>query len=164
MREGSTQALLLATLERLLEVPSADLATALAFACDAVASALRADKVDAFLLDTSKNSLVAIGTSNQPLSSQQRKVGLDVLPIANGGRVVHVFEKKAPFRTGRLTEDPEELKGVREVLKIDSKIGVPIEVAGEVRGVLMIASQKRDFFTEQDERFAVLIRRWVAAP
>jgi two-component system, OmpR family, sensor kinase len=161
MREESNQTLLLDTLERLLEIPSADLATALALACDAVAAAARADKVDAFILDPSKNSLVAIGTSNQPLSSLQRKMGLDVLPIANGGRVVHVFETKAPFRTGRLTEDPSELKGVREVLKIDSKVGVPIHVGGELRGVLMVASQKRDFFDEKDERFVVSIASWV---
>jgi signal transduction histidine kinase len=155
--------LLLETLERLLENPSADLKTALTLACDAVAAALRADKVDAFLLDPTKNSLVAIGTSNQPLSNLQRKVGLDVLPVANGGRVVHVFETKKSFRTGHLTQDPGELKGVREVLKIDSKVGVPIDVGGQIRGVLMVASLKRDFFTEEDERFAVSIGRWVGS-
>lgn len=155
------QALLLRTLERLLEIPSADLPTALAFACDAVADAMHADKVDAFLLDPAKHTLVAIGTSNQPLSSLQRKVGLDVLQIANGGRVVHVFETKAPYRTGRLMEDPDELKGVRETLKVQSQVGVPIELGGEVRGVLMVASSKSDFFTEEDERFVVSIGRWV---
>jgi two-component system, OmpR family, sensor kinase len=155
--------LLLATIERLLEIPSADLKMALTLACDAVAEALRADKVDAFLIDPTKNSLVAIGTSNQPLSSLQRKVGLDVLPVANGGRVVHVFETKVPFRSGHLTADTGELKGVREVLKIDSKLGVPIEVGGHVRGVLMIASLKRDFFNEHDEKFAVSISRWVGS-
>jgi signal transduction histidine kinase len=161
MTQPSPNGLLLETLERLLEIPSADLKTALTHACDAVSAALRADKVDAFLHDPTKNSLVAIGTSNQPLSSLQRSVGLDVLPIANGGRVVHVFETNAPFRTGHLTADPGELKGVREVLKIESKLGVPIDVGGHIRGVLMIASQHRDFFTEEDARFAVSISRWV---
>ncbi len=132
-------------------------------ACDAVTEALRADKTDAFLLDPSKNSLVAIGTSNQPLSNLQRKAGLDVLPIANGGRVVHVFETNAPFRTGHLREDPSELKGVREVLKIESKLGVPIEVSGHRRGVLMIASLQRDFYNEADEHFAMSIARWVGS-
>jgi GAF domain-containing protein len=141
MAETQVNGLLLQTLERLLDIPSADLKSALTLACDALASALRADKVDAFLLDPSKNSLVAIGTSNQPLSAVQRNVGLDVLPVANGGRVVHVYETKAPFRTGHLSDDPSELKGVREVLKIESKVGVPIDVGGHVRGVLMIASQ-----------------------
>src|SRR5689334_18112886 len=100
MRKGLDEALLLSTLERLLEIPSADLPTALALACDAVAAAMQADKVDAFLLEPARSSLVAIGTSNQPLSGLQRRSGLDVLPIANGGRVVHVFETRAPFRSG----------------------------------------------------------------
>lgn len=161
MPKQPEDALLLRTLERLLEVPSADLSTALSFACDAVAAAMRADKVDAFLLDPAKHTLVAVGTSSQPLSSLQRRVGLDVLPIANGGRIVHVFETRRPFRSGRLTEDSSELKGIREVLKIDSKVGAPIEVGGELRGVLMVASQQRDFFTEADERFVVSVSRWV---
>jgi hypothetical protein len=45
--------------------------------------------------------------------------------------------------SGRLSEDPEELKGVREALKIESKLGVPLEVAGRIRGVVMVASQQR---------------------
>src|SRR4051794_10618513 len=163
MRPQNSEALLLQTLQRLLDIPSVDLTPALSLACDAVATALRADKVDAFLLDPTKNALVAIGTSNQPLSNLQRKVGLDVLPIANGGRVVHVYTTRAPYRTGRLRDDPTELKGVREVLKIDSKLGVPIEVGHEVRGVLMVASLKRDFYTAEDERFAISIGRWVSS-
>jgi two-component system, OmpR family, sensor kinase len=163
MRDGSEQTLLLETLQRLLEIPAADLSTALTHACNAVAEAARADKVDAFLLDPAKSSLVAVGTSTQPLSSLQRRAGLDVLPLANGGRVVHVFRTAAPYRTGRLTEDPEEVKGVKEVLKIESKLGVPIEVGGQVRGVLMVASQKRDFFTDEDERFVIGVGRWVSS-
>lgn len=163
VQEQPDRALLLSTLERLLEIPSADLSTALALACDAIAAAMRADKVDAFLLDSKKNSLVAIGTSNQPLSSLQRKLGLDVLAIANGGRVVQVFQTRAPFRTGRSSEDPAELKGIRDVLKVESQVGTPIEVGGETRGVLMVASLAKDFFTDDDERFIVAVSRWVGA-
>jgi two-component system, OmpR family, sensor kinase len=163
VRDQPDRAQLLTTLERLLEMPSADLSTALALACDAVAEVVHADKVDAFLLDSGKNSLVAVGTSNQPLSNLQRNMGLDVLSIANGGRVVHVFETKKPYRSGRVSEDPDELKGIRDVLKVESQIGTPIEVGGEVRGVLMIASQTQDFFTEEDERFLMSVTRWVGA-
>src|SRR5438270_9523023 len=98
---------LLGMLEKLLEVPSAELETALTHACNAVAEALRADKVDAFLYDESKATLVALGTSTQPLSSLQKKMGLDALPVANGGRVVHVFQTGQTYVTGRLDEDPE---------------------------------------------------------
>ncbi len=79
---------LLETLERLLELPAADLQVTLTHATDLVARALAADKVDAFLYDPARDSLVAISSSNQPLSALQRRHGLDVLPLANGGRVV----------------------------------------------------------------------------
>jgi signal transduction histidine kinase len=163
MQGLSAEALLLDTLERLLDIPSADLKTALSLACDAVAGATGADKVDAFLLDSARNSLVAVGTSNQPLSRLQRNMGLDVLPIANGGRMVEVFTTKAPFRSGRIGEDTIELKGVREGLKVQSLVGVPVEVGGEIRGVLSVSSLQRDFFSEENTRFVTSIARWVGS-
>ena len=163
MRDEPSQASLLGTLERLLELPLADLPTALTLACDAVAEATRSDKVDAFLLEPTKNTLVAIGGSNQPLSTLQRSLGLDILPIANGGRAVQVFETRRPFRSGRVREDPEELKGIRDALKIESQVAVPIEVGGQVRGVLSICSLERDFYSEEDERFLVSISRWIGS-
>jgi two-component system, OmpR family, sensor kinase len=153
---------LLETLQRLLEIPSAELEAALTHACNAVADALHADKVDAFLYNESKESLVALGTSTQPLSSQQKKIGLDVLPIANGGRVVHVFQTGRTFISGRLDQDAEELRGVKIALKIKSKVGVPLEVGGSRRGVIMIASLQPDFFRPADVQFAESVARWVA--
>ncbi|TMA99112.1 MAG: GAF domain-containing sensor histidine kinase [Deltaproteobacteria bacterium] len=153
---------LLETLEKLLEIPSAELDTALTRACNAVADALHADKVDAFLYNESKHTLVALGTSTQPLSNLQKTLGLDVLPIANGGRAVHVFQTGRTFVTGRLDEDPEELRGVKQGLKIKSKVGVPLEVGGRRRGMMMIASLKPDFFRPADAHFAESVARWVA--
>lgn len=152
---------LLETLQRLLEIPSADLHMALTHACDAVSSAMNADKTDAFMFDPSKESLIAIGNSNQPLSALQRRSGLDVMALANGGRVVQAFETRTMYCTGRLLEDPLELKGVREVLKVDSMVCVPLDVGGRTRGVLAISSQARDFFTEDDARFVESVARWV---
>ncbi|HZN96046.1 MAG TPA: hypothetical protein VFB81_25195, partial [Myxococcales bacterium] len=73
----------LETLEKLLAMPASTMDVSLSAACDLVAAALRADKVDAFLHDPSRESLVALGTSKQPLSLLEKKVGLDVLQIAN---------------------------------------------------------------------------------
>lgn len=151
----------LATLERLVAITTTDLRATLSEASDLVAEATGADKVDNFLYDARRESLVAIG-SNQPLSALQRKMGLDVLQLANGGRVVHVFRTGQTFMSGRLDEDPEELKGIKEALAIRSKLGVPLEVAGARRGVLMIASLKRDYFTAEDARFAESVARWIA--
>jgi two-component system, OmpR family, sensor kinase len=153
---------LLDTLERLLELPSADLKVTLSHAADLAADATGADKVDAFLYDSTRDSLVAVGSSNQPLSARQRKLGLDVLPVSNGGRVVHVYQTGQTFVTGRLDEDAEELRGVKEGLGIRSKIGVPLAAAGVRRGMMMLASLKPDYFTSDDVAFAEAIGRWTA--
>jgi two-component system OmpR family sensor kinase len=153
---------MLDTLGHLLEVDVADLQNALTRSCNLVAEALHADKVDAFLYDPSKDTLVALSTSTQPLSELQKKLGLDVLPVSNGGRVVDVFQTGKTFVTGRLDQDLEELKGVRESLKIRSKIGVPLQVSGQRRGMMMICSLQPDFFTADDVKFAEAIVRWVS--
>ena len=161
MTPATNQARFLTTLQRLLEIPAADLATGLTYAADALADALQADKVDAFLYDQSRDSLVAFGTSTQPLSNLQKSLGLDVLPVSNGGRVVDVYTTGKVFHTGNLLADPEELRGVKEGLRIQSKIGVPLEVGGVRRGMIMIASLKPDFFTEDDVAFTRSAARWV---
>src|SRR3979411_431974 len=83
---------LLSTLERLLEIDPTDLDTALDAAAQAVAEALGADKVDAFLFESSTATLVARGTSQTPMGRKQHALGLHLLPVANGGRMVEVFE------------------------------------------------------------------------
>jgi two-component system, OmpR family, sensor kinase len=150
------------TLQKLLAIPAANLSVALTHAANAIADALCADKVDAFLYDEKRDSLVAIGVSTQPLSNLQRKLGLDVLPVSNGGRVVHVFQTGETFVSGNLRNDPDELKGVKDGLRIESKIGVPLEVAGQRRGMMMIASLKRDFFSDIDASFAEIASKWVS--
>jgi len=149
-------------LEGLLRVPSGNVAATLSHVSDLVARATGADKVDAFLYDPARDSLVAVGSSAQPLSVLQRQLGLDVLPLSNGGRSVSVYRSGETFSTGRLEEDIEELKGVKEALAVRSQIGVPLEVGGQRRGMLMLASVKPEFFTSEDVRFAESLGRWVA--
>src|SRR6185436_13628421 len=130
-------------------------------ASNAVAEALSADKVDAFLYDETRDSLVALGTSTQPLSALQKRLGLDVLPVSNAGIAVKVYQEGRTFATGRLDLMDDELRGVREGLKVKSTIGVPLEVGGKLRGMLLIASLKPDFFGPADVTFAETIARWV---
>ena len=73
---------------------------------DLVAGATGADKVDAFLYDPERDSLVAVGTSVQPLSMLQRQLGLDVLQISNGGRVVQVYKTARPSSPAPSTRTP----------------------------------------------------------
>jgi signal transduction histidine kinase len=151
----------LITLQRLLEIPAADLKIALTHASNAMGDALKADKVDAFIYDQTRDSLVAVGTSTTPLSGMQKKLGLDVLPLSNGGRVVYVYRTGETFHTGNLLQDPEELRGVKEGLQIQSKVGVPLEVGGQRRGMMMIASLQANFFTPSDVAFVESTARWI---
>jgi two-component system OmpR family sensor kinase len=158
---GLEPARALVTLQRLLEIPAADLNSALNHAANALADAFSADKVDAFLYDDTRDSLVALGTSTQPLSDLQKNLGLDVLPVSNGGRVVHVYKTGEIFRSGDLQNDPQELLGIKEGLKIKSKLGVPLYIGSKMRGMVMIASLKPDYFTESDESFVRSAAAWV---
>jgi two-component system, OmpR family, sensor kinase len=152
---------LLEALERLLQIPTGDMKTTMIQVADLVSATLQADKVDIFLYDPTRDSLNAICSSNQPLSALERKLGLEVLPIANGGRVVWVYTTGRTFATGNLQADAEELRGVKEGLGICSKIGVPFEIAGKRRGMVMIASLKPEHFSPDDVHFAETLVRWV---
>ena len=151
----------LEVLEQLLRLPGGDLKATLAHACDVIARLSGADKVDAFLYDRGRDSLVAVGSSTQPLSMKQRELGLDVLQISNGGRVVHVFKTGQTFVNGRVDEDPGELPGIRDGLQIKSKIGVPLEIGGQRRGMMMLASLQHDFFTPDDAQFMEASAPWI---
>ncbi len=80
---------LLTTLEGLLAIQATEVRSALDQASDLVATTLGADKVDVFLYDASIDTLVALGTSNTPMGRKQQKLGLDRLPLSNGGKSVN---------------------------------------------------------------------------
>src|SRR5260370_42387496 len=82
---------LLTTLERLLELPAIDVNDTIQQAVQLITEVLDADKVDAFFHDTSTDTLVARGTSDTPMGRRQKAIGLDRMPLANGGRMVEVF-------------------------------------------------------------------------
>jgi signal transduction histidine kinase len=151
----------LSLLEALLRLPAGDMKAALSHASDLLAKATCADKIDAFLYDADRDSLVAVGTSTQPLSARQKQLGLDVLPLSNGGRTVEVYQTGNTFVTGHLENDEEEVRGVREALNVRSELGVPLDIGGERRGMLMLASLKPDFFTAEDARFIESVSHWV---
>lgn len=148
-------------LESLLRLPAGDLKATLDHVSDVLAGATGADKVDAFLYEPARDSLVAVGTSTQPLSALQRAHGLDVLPLANGGCTVQVYKTGKTFFTGHLGNDAQELRGVKEALGVRSTIGVALEVGGKRRGLLLLASQQADFFTAEDARYLETISSWV---
>jgi len=153
----------LATLQRLLDIPATDLRSALTHAADTLATVVRADKVDAFVFDASRDSLVAVGVSTQPLSALERKLGLDVLPVSNGGRSVEVFRTGQPFESGNLADDKDELRGIREGLGVQSAIGVPLDVGKRRRGMVLVSSRRRDFFSALDVALVTSAAHWIGS-
>lgn len=154
---------ILEALEDLLEIAPTDTETAMGQAADCVHELTGADKVDVFLFEPSSTTLIAVGTSDTPMGRKQKSLGLDRLPLANGGRAVEVFQTGKTWHHNRQDEDPEELPGIKQGLGVRSHIGVVIEVGGERRGVLDVQSCTPDFFTEDDVRFLETVARWVGA-
>jgi signal transduction histidine kinase len=151
------------TLQRLLEMPATDLKAALTQAADTLADVLAADKVDAFIFDPSRDSLVAVGTSTQPLSALERQLGLDVLPLSNGGRSVDVFRSGEVYQCGDVLADDGELRGIKEGLRVESIVAVPLDAGERRRGVLLVSSLQRDFFSAVDATLVASAARWVAS-
>jgi signal transduction histidine kinase len=152
---------LLATLERLLELPATRVTNTLNQAVQLVAEVLEADKVDAFFYDPSAETLVALGTSDTPMGRRQKAIGLDRLPMVNGGRTVEVFLTGTPYLTGHADQDPIELVGVTKGLGVISEMAVVFEVETQRRGVLLVSSGTPDFFTQQDLYFLQAVARWI---
>src|SRR5689334_18656285 len=123
---------LLSTLQRLLELPATSVSGTLHQSAQLVAAALHAEKVDTFLYDPTSESLVAYGTSQTPMGAKQQALGLDRLPVAQGGRAVHVYQTGESYRSGHVHLDPAELPGMKEDLGIKSEILVPLSTNGSL--------------------------------
>jgi signal transduction histidine kinase len=148
------------TLERLLAIEATSLKTAMDEASDLIASALDAEKVDIFIKDE-KETLIATGTSNTPLARKQKAVGLDRLPIANGGRFGEVYQTGRPYLNGAVDQDEGELLGVRQTLAIHSQMVVPLDLRSAGRGVLGVSCTEPDAFSDDDLRFLQAVAHWL---
>jgi len=155
------QTRLLATLGQLLAIEASALADALGQASQLVAGVLGADKVDAFLYDPAEDALAAVGVSDTPMGRWERVIGMDVLPLAGGGRTVQVFRTGHPYLTGNAEGDPKVLAGFTEGLGVRSILSAPLTVDGSHRGVLEVFSARPDAFTPDDLAFLTAVARWV---
>jgi signal transduction histidine kinase len=152
---------LLTTLEGLLELSATDVKATLNQATSLIAEVLAADKVDVFFHDPVSATLVALGTSDTPMGRKQRAIGMDRLPLANGGRTVKVFLTGASYHTHHADQDPEELVGLKVGLGVKSEIAAVFEAKTLRRGVLLAVSSAPEFFSEQDLRFLGAIAHWM---
>ena len=152
---------LLETLQRLLAIQAPELRPALTEACNMVAEVLGADKVDVFRYEPASTTLVAMGTSETPMGQRQHELGLNRLPLANGGPAIRTFETGAPYLTGQADQDPDQLKGIVDGLGVRSEMDVPLNVNSEQRGVIQVSSAQPDRFTERDLAFLGAASSWM---
>ena len=153
---------LLTTLERLLELTATEVNATLNQAAQLVAEVLVADKVDIFFHEAADETLVAIGTSDTPMGRRQRAIGMNRLPLANGGSTVETFLSGTSYLTGHADQDPNELVGIRVGLGVKSQIGTVFRVQGQHRGVLLAASGTPDYYSQQDLYFLEAVARWIS--
>lgn len=149
------------TLKRLLAINATTVRGTLEQVSQLVAEVLRAEKVDAFMLEVATDTLFAVGTSDTEMARYQRSIGLDRLPLANGGRAVEVFRTGQHYLCNDVKADEGEILGVRTVLGVQSSIGVPLDVAGRRRGVLSVASPQPGEFTIGDVQFLQAVAAWL---
>lgn len=160
-RTGGDDRRLLETLQRVLAIHDLDLRGALTQACNQIAEALACEKVDIFLYEAATESLVALGASDSDVGRRQRRIGMDRQPLANGGVVARVFQHGEPYASGHADQDPEQLRGMIEGLRVRSEIDVPFDVEGERRGVLSAISLQPELFAEADLPFLQAVAHWV---
>jgi DNA-binding CsgD family transcriptional regulator len=153
---------LLEMLAGLLILDAVSLDDAMTQAAQRLAEALGADKVDVFLHDRDGDALVAIGTSQTPMGRKEQELGLDRLPIAEGGRSVEVLRSGRSHLARHSDLEEGEPRPLIDELGIRSSINVALEVGGERRGVLLCSSATPEFFTEDDLRFVEAVARWIA--
>ncbi len=152
---------LLSTLEQLLAISGVAVKPTLDQASDLVAKALRVEQVDAFLYDPQVDTLVALGSSNSELSRLQRRLGMDRLPLSNGGRIVEVFQTGVSYCTGHADQDQVVLPGFRKAMEIKSMAAVVLPVAGDRRGVVQVASTRSEAFSRDDLSFLEAVANWI---
>src|SRR5579884_3966833 len=158
---GQIKVLLHYTLQRLLGIQALTLKDAMNEASDLLAEAMGADKIDLFLHEPETDTLVALGTSNTPMGRQQIRVGLDRVPIANGGRQVDVFVSGREYYTGQADQDPEMDRGVVHTLGVRSLYAVPLRVNGSIRGIVVAESVHPDRFSQAERDFLEAAGRWI---
>jgi DNA-binding CsgD family transcriptional regulator len=152
---------ILALLKALQQVDGATARDTMQHATDVLAAVFVADKVDAFFYDEAAEQLVALGTSQTPLGQLQHELGLNRLPLADGGRATWVFREKRPFRSGHVEDDTVELAAVRCGLEVRSTIAAPIQVGPGQPGVLLAASRQPDHFTEDQLDLLQFVAYWI---
>ncbi len=160
-QDADNQRRLLATLQQLLEIEATDVPAVVERASNLISQALSVDTIDLFLHDPVADTLVAQGVSDTPMGQRQREIGMDRLPVANGGRTVGTYLSGQSYLSGATHLDPEVLDGIRYGLGVRSMIVVPLIVNGERRGVLAATDAEEERFSNDDLHFMEAVARCI---
>src|SRR5215813_14118957 len=110
----AASARLFTTLQRLLELSVTNRDEALYKMAQLIALALEVTEVVVFLYDAANRSLTAQGTSMTPVGDKGKAVGLDGLPLEDGGRIAEVYRTGQSYSNGLVHHDSHELTEMRE--------------------------------------------------
>jgi len=160
-REAPSSRRQLRMLQALLALDVTSLEAAMQRTAHDLAEILLADKVDVFVYDATSDELVAIGTSDTPMGRRQHELGLNRMPLTAGGRAVQIFQSGLGALVRYSEHDPEELPSVVHDLGVRSMLGVPLNVTGERRGLLLVASAIPAYFFDDDLAFLETVARWL---
>lgn len=157
--EDESHLRVLNAMRRLFAIESRSAVDTVQVAADLVRDVLQAEKVDIFLYDPERDMLVAAGMGDTPLNARQHALGLDTLPLAEGGRSVEVYRTGALHRDGHVERDEGELEAVRTSLGVRSSLIVPLTVESTVEGIILATSTRNDAFTPDDARLLDVLAR-----
>src|SRR5687768_15122906 len=95
------------------------------------------------------------------MGRRQHELGLDRLPLAEGGQTVQAYQTGCSYLMRRVEAATGELRAITEELGVRSSIGAPLTVNGQRRGVLLAAAAQPERFDEQDLQFLEAVADWI---
>ncbi|HXU62834.1 MAG TPA: HAMP domain-containing sensor histidine kinase [Polyangia bacterium] len=161
MNPASTCEARLELMHKLLGIKPTGLRESLEAGSSAIADVFMAEKVDAMIFEEPGATLVARATAGSPMAQQQRQIGMDRQPVANGGRAAEVFTTGISFRSDDVQNDPKELTGVK-ALGVHSQMAVAFDIADRRAGVLTVMSSRPAAWDDGDLRFFETVASWLA--
>ena len=114
------------------------------------------NKTDIMLFDSGSGQLVSVGLAGETMASEERRAGLDRLPIDPAGAIANVFNRGKAILIDRAGEREDVEEGFKN-MGVSSVLGVPIVVDGERRGVIHVASEVSHYFTPEDMVMLTLV-------
>ncbi len=142
--------------------PTAPLQTVFDAASAIIVKAVGADALDIFLYDASSESLIAVRAPRSPMGRLERAIGVDRLPLPDGGLAVRVFRDGASVRTGHRDTEPEERRDIATALESRSGVLSRMQVGNQAVGVLDAHAGSPNHFTAADQEFLEAAARVIA--